>query len=272
MFNWSLFIILVLLAVPGIVVTLPQLIGMLDTLIANQVGPNQKRPSRTTLLIIAIMQYLFLAAGATALGVWLAPKVGLTASFFSALADRVWSWPVLIVQLKPAVLLGSGGALIFVIAYYSFFRPRFDPQTRQASEKMRYDMGLAARLLYGGIYEEILARWGLMTLIAWLGLLLTGSSTGIVMWSAIIIAGIIFGLFHVPNYVATGSRPTPFFIAYMIVMNGWASIVFGYLFWQYGLLAAMVAHMLFHLWWWPFDRLVYQPTAVTTHHQLPQLN
>jgi hypothetical protein len=36
-----------------------------------------------------------------------------------------------------------------------------------------------------------------------------------------------------------------------------ASLIFGWLFWQVGLLAAMVAHVLFHLVWLPFDRRYY---------------
>jgi hypothetical protein len=39
----------------------------------------------------------------------------------------------------------------------------------------------------------------------------------------------------------------------MIGLNLWASLIFGWLFWQVGLEAAMMAHMLFHLVWWPFD-------------------
>jgi hypothetical protein len=48
----------------------------------------------------------------------------------------------------------------------------------------------------------------------------------------------------------------------MISLNLWASLIFGWLFWQYGLLAAMLAHMLFHLVWWPFDLKYYvRPAA-----------
>jgi hypothetical protein len=39
----------------------------------------------------------------------------------------------------------------------------------------------------------------------------------------------------------------------MIVLNLWATLICGWLFWQYGLLAAIIAHMLYHLIWLPFD-------------------
>jgi hypothetical protein len=46
---------------------------------------------------------------------------------------------------------------------------------------------------------------------------------------------------------------TPLFLGLMIVLNLWATLICGWLFWQYGLLAAMIAHMLYHLVWLPFD-------------------
>jgi hypothetical protein len=39
----------------------------------------------------------------------------------------------------------------------------------------------------------------------------------------------------------------------MTARNLWATLICGWLLWQYGLLAAMIAHMLFHLVWLPFD-------------------
>jgi hypothetical protein len=50
------------------------------------------------------------------------------------------------------------------------------------------------------------------------------------------------------------------FFTAMISLNLWASLVFGWLFWQYGLLAAMTAHVVFHLVWLPFDMRHYRPT------------
>ncbi|MBU7032965.1 MAG: CPBP family intramembrane metalloprotease [Theionarchaea archaeon] len=63
----------------------------------------------------------------------------------------------------------------------------------------------------------------------------------------------IFGLGHVPSYIGAGCRKTPGFFTFMIVFNLYASLIFGWLFWQYGLVAAMIGHMLFHVVWYPFD-------------------
>jgi hypothetical protein len=45
-------------------------------------------------------------------------------------------------------------------------------------------------------------------------------------------------------------------LSLVIGLNLWASLIFGWLFWQYGLLSAMLAHMLFHLVWYPFERRI----------------
>lgn len=259
MFNWSLFLILVAVCVPGILVAMPRLLTQMEGLIANQAAPQQKRPSRETLAAVAVAQYLVIAAVFAAIGTALAPRVGLEAPFFAALAAGEFSWAALQPQLLPALLVGGAGALVFVAAYYGFFRARLDAQTLHASERLRNELGMAARVLYGGVYEEVVARWGLMSLFVWLGALLVGAPTAVVVWTGIVIAGIIFGLLHLPNYVAAGSRLTASFVSYAIVLNLWASLVFGWLFWQYGLAAAMLAHMIFHIVWWPFDLRYYRP-------------
>ena len=74
-------------------------------------------------------------------------------------------------------------------------------------------------------------------------------------WGAIVISGILFGLGHAPGYLDAGYQKTPALFATMITLNLWEVLIFGWLYWQYGLLAAMVARSLFqfHLVWLPFD-------------------
>jgi hypothetical protein len=210
-------------------------------------------PPRPVLVLASTVQSLLLVAVAAAVGVLLAPRVGLGAPAFEALAAGEPLWPAIQAQLVPALLVGIGGALLFVAAYYLVFRPRLDGETVLRMEELRNGLGIWGRLLYGGIVEEVLVRWGLMSLLVWLGSLVVGSPTPAVVWTAIVVAGLLFGLGHAPGYLAAGCKKSPAFFAAMISLNLWASLIFGWLFWQYGLLAAMLAHMLFHLVWWPFD-------------------
>ena len=79
-----------------------------------------------------------------------------------------------------------------------------------------------------------------------------------VVWFAIVVSGVLFGLVHAPSYLAAGCRKSPMFFTAVISLNLGASLIFGWLYWQVGLEAAMIGHMLFHLVWWPFDAVLYR--------------
>ena len=255
MFNWPLFTILVLVCIPGLVVTITSNMNLIEAAARSQAKGGRKPPPRQVLAFASFAQSLVLVMIAAAAGVALAPSVGLSAPFFEALVTPgVSAWAALQPQLLPALVVGVAGGLVFVAAYYLLFRPRFDEPTLVAIEGLRMNMGMQTRILYGGIVEEVLTRWGLMTLFVWLGSLVFGQSSDLVMWLAIVISGILFGLGHVPGMVAAGARKSPVFYTAEISLNLWAAILFGWLFWHYGLAAAMIAHTLFHVVWFPFDR------------------
>jgi hypothetical protein len=72
----------------------------------------------------------------------------------------------------------------------------------------------------------------------------------------------LFGLGHLPAVSAAGVQITRFLVISTIALNLYGAIVFGWLYWQFGLLAAMVSHALFHLVWLPFDIRAYQKTLL----------
>jgi hypothetical protein len=253
MFDWATFLILVLASVPGLLVAIPNLMRRLEKTAVDRLPPGKSMPPRAVLIAATVGQSLVLVAAASAVGTALAPQVGLAAPFFESLASGRPVWESLAPQLLPALLLGTGGALVILAAYYLFFRPRLDRQTVHSMEALRMDLGLWARLFYGGIVEEVLFRWGVMTLLVWIATRLLGGSRPVAMWGAIIVSGVLFGIGHLPSYRLAGCQVTPLFLGLMIVLNLWATLICGWLFWQYGLLAAMIAHMLYHLMWMPFD-------------------
>jgi membrane protease YdiL (CAAX protease family) len=253
MFNWSLFSSLVLVSVPGLLVAIPNVMERLETMAADRLPPGKSLPPKSVVIGATMAQSLLLVSIAAAVGTALASRIGLSAPFFEALVSGQPVWKALQLQLVPALMLGVGGALLIVAAYYLFFRPRLDRPTVQSMEELRMDLGLWARLLYGGIVEEVLFRWGVLSLLAWISAALFGGLTPALMWAVIVISGVLFGLGHLPSYRLAGCQTTPMFLVLMIVLNLWATLICGWLFWQYGLLAAMVAHMLYHLVWLPFD-------------------
>ncbi len=96
-----------------------------------------------------------------------------------------------------------------------------------------------------GVTEELWFRFCVMTLFAWAGCRLTHQlqpSTTLV-WTANFMAAILFGLLHLTNVVQLGIAITPAIVLYVVVWNGFAGVVFGWLYWQRGLIYAMLAHM-----------------------------
>jgi membrane protease YdiL (CAAX protease family) len=94
-----------------------------------------------------------------------------------------------------------------------------------------------------GISEEIINRLGVLTLFAWLGtrLLRRRAPGARVLWSANVSAALLFGALHLPQAALFGSL-TGLMLAYVLVGNGAVGLVFGWLYWRYGLLAAMLCH------------------------------
>ncbi|MDR3476599.1 MAG: CPBP family intramembrane metalloprotease [Gammaproteobacteria bacterium] len=212
----------------------------------------KKLPSRKLFIIISTVQTLILISLAAAFGVAASNQTNLHAPFLEALVSGKIAWDALQPQILPSLVVGIAGAVIFLMVYYGVCRPRLDKKTIQCMESLRMSSGIWGRVLYGGIVEEVLSRWGLMMFFVWVGTFFGGPSP-FILWAAIIISGLLFGLGHLPAYLSFGCKKTPAFMISMLGLNLWASIIFGWLFWHYGLCAAMIAHALFHLVWYPFD-------------------
>lgn len=255
MFNWPLFIILLVVSIPGILLTLPTSLRLNQGTVSDgKKKKTKKTTSSRDLAIATLAQSLIMVGLADAVGVSLAPDVGLGAPFFEALVTPGTSaWAALQPQLVPALGLGVIAAMVLIALYYGIFRPRLDAATLRAVEALRVDLGMAGRILYGGIVEEVLTRWGLMTLVVWAGAAVFGQANDLVMWLAILISGILFGLGHLPGVLAAGAHKSRILYISLIVVNLCVAIFFGWLYWQYGLAAAMIAHMLVHAIWHPFD-------------------
>jgi hypothetical protein len=270
MFDWKLFLVLVLVCVPGVLVVVPGALSSAEATARKRLPEGKEMPRREVMLATTFVQSFLLVAIAAAAGTALAPRVGLGAPFFEALVAGEPVWPALRPQLLPALGLSVAGTLILLAAYYGFFRRRLDPETAHTIDELRNKIGIWGRVLYGGVVEEVLMRWGLMTVLVWLGTLLVGQPSAAVMWAVILLSGVLFGLGHGPSYVAAGARPTPIFFVAIILLNLWAGTIFAWIYWHYGLAAAMIGHALFHLVWWPVDVRVYRGTPHPTPPSLKE--
>jgi hypothetical protein len=105
---------------------------------------------------------------------------------------------------------------------------------------------LVVGILYGGIVEEIVMRWGLLSLLV-LGLWRTLArraprppAAAIV--AAVAIAAAVFALGHLPALASAGGEPTAGAVVRTLVLNAVAGVVFGTVFVRRDLVAAMLAH------------------------------
>lgn len=178
------------------------------------------------------------------IGAKLAPTVGLSAPVIRALASGERVTDALRPQLVPGLLGGALGALVLVAF------PLLAPDALLAIQP-KTAIPIAVRLLYGGITEEVLIRWGLMTALAWgiwkLFERRSPKPSSRAIGTAIVVSSVLFGLAHLPALAQPGVDLPFVVVASVTVANAVFGIVAGSLFWRYGLEAAMLAHAVAHL-------------------------
>ncbi len=193
--------------------------------------------------ITLVQGALFLALAVVA-GVAFAPKVGLRAPLFEAIAHQTSPATALRSQLVPGLLGGlAGGALLL---FLSSWLPR---ELAVAAEEVA--IPLYARLLYGAITEELLLRWGLMTLLLWLlwrfGQGSRAFPTALLVWLAIVSSAVLFGVGHLPAAHSLAGNLTIHIVAFVVVGNALFGVIAGWLFWRFGFESAVIAHGLAHI-------------------------
>ncbi|MEO5510727.1 MAG: CPBP family intramembrane glutamic endopeptidase [Longimicrobiales bacterium] len=194
--------------------------------------------------IASLAQSAFLLALAVWAGVALGPAVGLRAPAFEAAVARRPILPAVRSQLLPGLMAGViGGMVLFALAPYS-------PAALLEVQK-RFSVPLVARVLYGGITEELLLRWGLMTALTWLTWRFLQRRQGAVhpslVWLAIAVSAFMFGAGHLPAASVLVGTLDADVVAFVIGANTAFGLLFGYLFWRYGLESAMIAHAVAHV-------------------------
>lgn len=197
-----------------------------------------------SLRLLATLQPAVLVIVMAALGAWAAPKVGLDAPATRAWAERRPVLPELRRQLPAAIIAGLVIAAI-LLAYVALLRP-----TQAGAELLRFVAPLTTRLLYGGIVEELLTRWGLMSLLVWLAWRLARRPPAVpsfAYWTGIVGAALLFALGHLPALYLLMPNPPGWLLVTILAANLGPGLLLGWLFWRRGLEAAMMAHGLAHL-------------------------
>lgn len=237
-FSWTHFLVLWLMGVFGIVAGMPYIFEVQKDILAEAPLP------LPALIAASIAQGAVLTAILVGLGLLLVNNTGLNVTPLDNILAG-YGFGALIDALPWAIVLGllSKGAV--VVIEIAFFHKHLPAKMRT----MTQDIPVWKRFLagfYGGITEELITRLFFMSLVVWLlGFVWQSPDGGVaigVYWVAIFVAALVFGLLHLPVTRQMVDGLTPMLIIRAIVLNGIGGVVFGWIFWQHGLLAAMVSH------------------------------
>jgi Type II CAAX prenyl endopeptidase Rce1-like len=200
--------------------------------------------------LLGTIQPAVVLSVAVLVGVTLAHRVGLSSPVAEAAAGKRNLLAALKPQIVPGLIGGLAGGIAISLAWV-LWRPFLTATFVTRAERLNKSLPFATRLLYGGVTEELLLRWGVMTLLVWLAWRLLQKAQGKprAVWvvSAIIVSSILFGFGHLPVVHALAVDFTLAIVGYIVVANSLFGLIAGYLYWKRGLEAAMIAHMLTHV-------------------------
>ena len=238
-----------LLGIPGIVA----LVGYIYL-----TTPQSAVPPGLSLALLAVLSGvnpLLLLGVACLLGAYAAPRAGLQSYVIDRGGTGDGLWQDLRKEVGLAVGIGIlGGVLIVVLdaVLMPFVAQDLPPSVLGATRPtvLAVLAYVPVRFLYGGITEELLLRFGLMSVLAFAGWRVTGRQRdrpgpGVV-WAAIAISAVLFGVGHLPALAQSVSL-TPALVARTVLLNAVAGVLFGWLYWRRSLETAMVAHASFHV-------------------------
>lgn len=214
----------------GIIAMAVLMLPRLLTIVPELTGVSLPPIPTWVLSVSSVVQNGVILAAAVWCGCALHAEVGLRAPLFEG--SRA--------PLVPGLVGGAlGGPLLIAVTALA------PPALSAAMARM--DAPLVVRVLYGGITEEILMRWGVMTLLVWLPWRFLGARRPAWFWLAIVVSAVAFGVGHLPMALLLLQEITPQLLLWIVGANTLFGILFGFLYWRYGLESAIVAHALTHV-------------------------
>lgn len=207
-------------------------------------------PHWAVLKFASVAQPAVLTTLAVIVGIWLAPKVGLRSPAAEAFADHGDVIRALRPQLLPGIVAGILNG-VAIAGSWLLARPYVSEDFAARSEAFNKLMPAAVRFLYGGLTEEIILRWGIMTFLVWLLWRLfrrrSDVPEGWIVLASIVVSALLFGIGHLPIASMLAGGLTFPLALYVIAANSLFGLVAGFLYWKRGLESAVVAHIFAHV-------------------------
>lgn len=200
--------------------------------------------SMPMMLLLSLLQTAVLFAIVTGVGLLAAHAIGLGAPLLEAALAGGISMQALWSAIEIAVILGAiAGAVL--LAGDLLFLPYWPKQLVDAAlQTTLRDNFLAS--FYGGINEELLMRLFGLSVLAWLLSFAFHTTAGMptlaVLWFVNVVMAILFGLGHLPALKSAAGGISRIMFARSLILNAPIGLLCGWLFWTYGIEAAIVAH------------------------------
>jgi hypothetical protein len=229
-----LWVLLVALCAAGIALASPFFLAA--------IGAVQPPISPVVLLALQGIQALLLCALAAYAGVRFAPRAALDAPWLRAFAEGRDRPPGFSSMAIEAAAVGSITA-IAVTALALMLRSSVPEGLWRPVPAGFWTRASSA--FYGGIVEETLMRWGVLT-----ALFALARRIGVreAFWPSNVAAALVFGALHLPSLAFARIPLTGAVIAHVLLGNLLAGVVFGWMFRRRGLEGAMVAHGATDVW------------------------
>lgn len=227
------------------------ILGLLVTILNDPLYAEQADEIGTSVELLAVatgVELSLLLTVAVLVGLYLAPHLGFQSHVLNRISKNTRIAPALRSELPPAL---GGGLLVGLVLVVG---ERVAPEIVEGQPEMAVDLliqSIPLRLLYGGITEELLLRWGVMMVLVFILWKVAGRSgdrpSSKIVWTAIVGAAVLFGVMHLPTAIPVYGPLTPEVIGFVVGLNTIGGIVFGWLFWRYSLEAAMIGHGFAHI-------------------------
>jgi hypothetical protein len=199
--------------------------------------------------IFTITTVHIVLAVTVAVGLYCAPRLG----FQSVVLNRVSQGKPLLAALKPHAIpaLGIGAVFgIFLLGVELVTPIMLEGIGAERNQTISFFINrFPGAVIMGGITEELLFRWGFVSLVTFLLWKAVGGERpqpqAWIVWSGIVVAALIFGVSHLPA-VFTLYGNSPLIVLFTLLGNAAPAIVFGWIFWRYSIEAAMITHGFAH--------------------------
>jgi hypothetical protein len=237
---WPEFCILFVASLIGSVAILPYSMRLIKESV-------QKKPLKMSLskiMLLSVIQNIVLFAIVAGIGLFTAHAIGLGAPYIEGLLSGSKTVQSIMSILEVALPFGIAAGVFLLIADLLFL-PYWPQAIIDTTRKTTTWENFSASF-YGGINEEILIRLFGLSIFAWalskIWHTSAGLPTGGVLWIANIIMAIIFGIGHLPALKGLVGKISPIMFTRSLLLNAPIGLICGWLFWTYGIEAAIVAH------------------------------